>query len=741
MMPWNLTVEAPGLRLTMTVEVEPSWSIGQMCAHLCSLNPSVLSLEEEYDIFIKPPKDQLLSRGQRLESSVSLSSAGNAILETKTLLLFQHAESTKVFVGSGENQVVLADLDPRWTVIEVIRYLVDLCKGQLPQLSNQQAASLSPEDYGLLVEPKRSSSIAKRRSTKKVYKRGGGNITPNTSSSDDLASLAVSASSSNIGPVISKPTWLADNDVLLATGWDAKQHRLRITLRPREVTVYLPPPQQQSLSPSPSLNVVTTTAAAAPSTTTATGASEGVEEGLSSSPKSTSPVVTVSEPTDEPKTSPKASEKDSSETKPDADQSEEKPTDATDTTVPLLDTKESKETKDSSPPITPTLSTNPPSSPSKAQPDGIASSSTTLKTQSKSNSKLSTTTSNKSRGSSVTSIVGSSSANSLATSPFTSATLVSSSSSTDGGVDLVIFLSFELPASTLIKEVLRLAGRDQTQAATYSLYSSSDNKLLSRRKTLAEAGISPGDKLHLKFELSSIKLLESEPRTRESMVIASYEDIERAGASFGSEGLGGSGISTGSSESPSSGALTSIASAAASSAASSGGVPDLGASSDNVESGDVDIYDEPKEPIGKYEKFEPSGVYAAATLNKLIMHLTDPDYYDKEFLECFLLTYRSFATPSLILQKLIQRYRAPNGRVPREKVDTIRVRVMVFLTNWLDKYFQELDERVIEQINIWAETEVDPDRRPILLKTLNVRPTPFLPMDLSFWLTRRLCFL
>jgi RasGEF N-terminal motif len=51
----------------------------------------------------------------------------------------------------------------------------------------------------------------------------------------------------------------------------------------------------------------------------------------------------------------------------------------------------------------------------------------------------------------------------------------------------------------------------------------------------------------------------------------------------------------------------------------------------------------------------PQGDIQAATLNKLIEHLTSPTGHDLEFRSAFFMTYRSFTTPSILLSKLIDR--------------------------------------------------------------------------------------
>jgi hypothetical protein len=226
-----------------------------------------------------------------------------------------------------------------------------------------------------------------------------------------------------------------------------------------------------------------------------------------------------------------------------------------------------------------------------------------------------------------------------------------------------IELSFDETVSSLIKLALKhLRDSSKKQSVNFTLFKG--DKLLNRQKPLKEVGVAPGDHLVLR----SVFAAESDP------------------------------VSVPSSSQNNSGSLDDLAD-------------------------DVDIHSESVLDLEKTAVFEGSEhktqSLAAASLNQLVLRLTDPVEYDKTFMETFLLTYRSFTSPDSVLTKIIQRYRAPADKVGADKVDTVRVRCLVFMTNWLDKSFQDLGDRVLERMNIWIESEVEPERRPVLLKTLN----------------------
>jgi hypothetical protein len=82
------------------------------------------------------------------------------------------------------------------------------------------------------------------------------------------------------------------------------------------------------------------------------------------------------------------------------------------------------------------------------------------------------------------------------------------------------------------------------------------------------------------------------------------------------------------------------------------------------------------------------------TLNALVIQLTSETDYggrywviltitDSEFIQTFLQTYESFATPEILLSKLIERFAVPE-KIPRDKKLLIQMRVVTVLKHWIE---------------------------------------------------------
>jgi Leucine-rich repeat (LRR) protein len=237
------------------------------------------------------------------------------------------------------------------------------------------------------------------------------------------------------------------------------------------------------------------------------------------------------------------------------------------------------------------------------------------------------------------------------------------------GRETSISIGFEESVSAVIKLVI--SHLDSESGANYSLFSGPT--LLSRIKSLRSAGVRPGDHLVLRQEAEAVGPatdqqdvdIWEEPHTDEYIV---YETPESGSASTSSSG----------SSNPSS----------------------LGAAT-----------------------ARNSRLVGAISLNKIIERLTNPSDMDPDFLEIFVFTYRSFTTPEQVLAKLMQRYEVPEKNaegveISDREADMIRVRVCVFLTQWLDRSFADIDDLLMEKLNIWIENGVSEDRRPLLFNAL-----------------------
>ncbi|KAJ3017392.1 hypothetical protein HKX48_003567 [Thoreauomyces humboldtii] len=118
------------------------------------------------------------------------------------------------------------------------------------------------------------------------------------------------------------------------------------------------------------------------------------------------------------------------------------------------------------------------------------------------------------------------------------------------------------------------------------------------------------------------------------------------------------------------------------------------ASPSSAQTIDVNIWSEPEDDNLQYTRTTPPTV-ASGTLNKLIERLTDERgegtsaYLD--YVRTFLLTYRSFTTPSKVLAKLEERYHAPRSRKDTWPAYdhfrlTIQLRVCNVLLQWVKRH-------------------------------------------------------
>ncbi|KYQ93963.1 Ras guanine nucleotide exchange factor [Tieghemostelium lacteum] len=112
----------------------------------------------------------------------------------------------------------------------------------------------------------------------------------------------------------------------------------------------------------------------------------------------------------------------------------------------------------------------------------------------------------------------------------------------------------------------------------------------------------------------------------------------------------------------------------------------------------LNIWDELK--IIKTPPTVPKEGVVKATLNQLILMITSENSYDSKFLKTFITTYQSFATPGLLLSKLIERFSVPEwySAGVKSKILTIQQRVIVILKYWVENQSSDFDQDVIDQI-------------------------------------------
>lgn len=84
-----------------------------------------------------------------------------------------------------------------------------------------------------------------------------------------------------------------------------------------------------------------------------------------------------------------------------------------------------------------------------------------------------------------------------------------------------------------------------------------------------------------------------------------------------------------------------------------------------------------------------------ASLNKLIEFLTCDDYQENNYMETFLMTYRSFTTPDLLLEKLMDRFKVPENPydfsiskdIWKQKRSIIILRTIQVMQKWITSFF------------------------------------------------------
>ncbi|KAI9493763.1 ras guanine nucleotide exchange factor domain-containing protein [Zychaea mexicana] len=113
--------------------------------------------------------------------------------------------------------------------------------------------------------------------------------------------------------------------------------------------------------------------------------------------------------------------------------------------------------------------------------------------------------------------------------------------------------------------------------------------------------------------------------------------------------------------------------------------------------------------------FNMEGYVKGGTLPALVERLTLHDYLDMNFINTFLLTYRSFCASMELLNLLEARYNLnpPEGMTEEEteawtqkKLKLIRLRVFNVLKNWLELYYNEDDHIILDRLQEFTNTSI-----------------------------------
>eukprot|EP00300_Choanocystis_sp_HF-7_P002478 c11883_g1_i1.p1 GENE.c11883_g1_i1~~c11883_g1_i1.p1 ORF type:complete len:998 (-),score=287.97 c11883_g1_i1:32-2773(-) len=105
----------------------------------------------------------------------------------------------------------------------------------------------------------------------------------------------------------------------------------------------------------------------------------------------------------------------------------------------------------------------------------------------------------------------------------------------------------------------------------------------------------------------------------------------------------------------------------------------------------------------------------AASIEKLVERLTYEKFPDTEYVQAFMLTYRSFTSPLDLLELIIQRYciTPPEGITPADLEDfknkkqiPIRLRVFNVLRGWINDYFHDFrsDDLLVQTVMDFVKT-------------------------------------
>jgi hypothetical protein len=97
--------------------------------------------------------------------------------------------------------------------------------------------------------------------------------------------------------------------------------------------------------------------------------------------------------------------------------------------------------------------------------------------------------------------------------------------------------------------------------------------------------------------------------------------------------------------------------------------------------------------------------------------LTSDKALDSTYMKAFIATYRSFATPWQLLEKLVQRYNVPKS-MPLERGLPIKLRVSVVIKYWVESHFDDFEEELVKKLFDFCDNTLLPDKQTALAKQL-----------------------
>jgi len=107
----------------------------------------------------------------------------------------------------------------------------------------------------------------------------------------------------------------------------------------------------------------------------------------------------------------------------------------------------------------------------------------------------------------------------------------------------------------------------------------------------------------------------------------------------------------------------------------------------------------------------------SATINSLIVRLTSWESHDHSFVQMFFTVYRSFLSPVVLLEKLIQRYHVPHG-VAEQTRHAVQLRVGTALKHWIEQEFDDFNSEMIGRLMEFITTDLPEDNHTHLASRL-----------------------
>lgn len=128
--------------------------------------------------------------------------------------------------------------------------------------------------------------------------------------------------------------------------------------------------------------------------------------------------------------------------------------------------------------------------------------------------------------------------------------------------------------------------------------------------------------------------------------------------------------------------------------------------SKDVQAASINIWDEPENANTIMYNVDNFQEIHAATINKLIERLTSEKDHDPEFTQVFEATYRSFMNHETLFAKLVERYIPPEHIPETPALNLVRLRVIVFLKNWIDHSGNDFPMNVMLSIEKFIDNQL-----------------------------------